>query len=832
MKRVYRAVLLGAGLVVLVVAIFVFSVNHLGWFQKPTATSNSQIRIMNSAEVPLTFVENQGQWDETVQFMARHRGMVTFLQKDALTLKFEKRFSKDQVKGVALHMVFEGASEGVVLEAEQPRSSVYNFFVGNDPSRWRSEVTGYARVVYRGLYEGIDLCLREKNGWLEYDLLLEESADLSGVVIQCNGIEGLNIDSNGSLVMETACGPITQEPPTAWYEHPSDGKMPVVCQFRKVDECRYGFEVSERDLSLALVIDPDLEWSTFLGGSTFSMYEEVMGVALNASGDIVVTGCTASDDFPIIAGAYQPYHAGAQDAYVACLSADGDSLIWSTFLGGFEIDWTYGVVVDASGLITVAGLTESWDFPVTQGAYQTAYGGNCDAFVSRLSAVGDSLIWSTFLGGSWGDWALRLAVNGSGETYVAGYTLSPDFPTTFGAYDTSSNGLRDAFVTRLNADGTDLVYSTYLGGGGHEGYVDFDYPIGMCYTGMALHSSGDVIISGLTLSDDFPTTSGAYDTTFNPSYYYDAFVTRLNAAGSDLVFSTFLGGSDGEGAIALAVDENGVVTVGGYTYSPDFPTTDGAYDTTFHGATDINDGFLSRLNADGSVLLYSTFIGGSSYDPFDDVNVSSSGEIIAVGYTYSMDYPTTPGAYDTTHDGITDAVICRLAPNGSGEADLLYSTYLGGWGIDGALRAVLVDDSTVIVGGTGSYGFPVTGEAYDTSLNNVYDGFVCRFGAYVGVQEATTDYPQSSITLSPIFPNPSHGDFSYSINLLRATRVQVSVFDITGRLVKTLIDKELPAGNHNLTWNAKSLENFAGGIYYLRLDANSEQQTRKFIMLQ
>jgi len=829
MKRVNRVVLLGAGVVGLVVVVSVFGMFHLGWFNDPAATSEHQTRLMSSTSIPLTFIENRGQWDDAVQFIARHRGMVAFVEKDALTLKFEKRVAKEQVKGVAMRMAFEGASEDVVLEAEEPRSSVYNFFVGNDPSRWRSEVTGYARVVYRGLYKGIDLCLREENGWLEYDLLLAEGADLSGVVIQCDGIEGLGIDCDGSLVIETAYGPITQEPPTAWYENPTGDNVSVACHFRRIDEYRYGFEVPERDLGLALVVDPGLEWSTFLGGSTYFLYEEVIGVALTASGDVVVTGNTASDDFPTTPGAYDTTFNDSADAYVACLSADGSSLLWSTFLGGTEIDWTYGVVVDGSGLITVAGLTFSSDFPTTQSAYDTTQNGYSDGFVARLNSDGSQLIYSTFLGGVWGDWALRLAVDGSGETVVAGYTLSADFPTTSGAYDTSFNGLRDAFITRLNADGTDLVYSTYLGGTVQEGFVDFSFPLGMAYMGMALHNSGDVIVCGLTDSGDFPTTSGAYDTIANGNI--DGFVTRLNATGSELVFSTFLGGHDSDGPIALAVDELGVVTVAGYTWSQTFPYTQGAYDTTFN-SPGYNDGFVSRLNADGSELLYSTFIGGNSYEPFDHIILNGAGEVIVVGYTYSSDFPTTPGAYDTTFNGGIDATICRFALNGYGPADLLYSTFLGGSGFDGACRAVLVDDSTVIVGGLGSYDFPTTPGAYDTTLSHEYDGVVCRFGAYVGVQEATTDYPQSSITLSPVFPNPSRGDFSYSINLLEATRAKVSIFDITGRLVENLLDKDLAAGSHDLTWRAGSTKNLASGVYYLRLDADDMQQSRKFIVLE
>lgn len=262
------------------------------------------------ARIPLAFVENRGQWPAPVKFRARWGGMVAHLEGDALTLQLERRESGGQVKGVVVRMAFEGASKNVTLEGEAELPGTHNFFLGSDPSRWRTEVPGYARVVYRSLYDGVDVRLREDGGELEYDLLLAEAADLSQVVVRCDGTGGLKADSDGSLLMETELGSIRQRPPTSWYELPSGEQAPVECKYRILDANRYGFEVPREGLSLALVIDPALEWSTYFGGSD----EEAAGaVALGPSGAVVMGGYTESVDSIATPGAYDTTYNGFLD---------------------------------------------------------------------------------------------------------------------------------------------------------------------------------------------------------------------------------------------------------------------------------------------------------------------------------------------------------------------------------------------------------------------------------------------------------------------------------------------------------------------------------------
>lgn len=518
---------------------------------------------------------------------------------------------------------------------------------------------------------------------------------------------------------------------------------------------------------------------------------------------------------------------------MSCLSADGSQLLWSTYLGGLSNDILFDLAVDDSGWVTAVGLTLSDDFPTTPAAYDTTHNGSYDAAVVRLSADGSQLLYSTYLGDVGEEWALAIGLDDSGEVVTGGYTSSTGFPTTPGAYDTIYNGgSRDAFVTRLNADGSGLVYSTFLGGSDEEGrsyYWPFPYA-NIDRMDLALDGSGETIVVGRTISPDFPTTPGAYDISHNDSF--DIFVTRLNPNGSNLVHSTFLGGKHHEGVYCVALHGAGEVTIGGITRSQDFPTTPGAYDSTFNG---VNDGLVARFDATLSSLLYSTLIGGRDGDGIRGVAVDVSGDIALTGWAVSYDFPTTPWAYDPSFNGVSDAVLARISPDGNGQADLVYSTFLGGGGGDACYDMAAVDDSTVVlVGHTESWDLPTTPDAYDTTYNGMVDAFVLRFGLPLGVQEhdRTPDPPQVSAKMGRVWPNPTRGQLNYSVDLPGRTRVRVCIFDICGCLVRTLIDEYLPVGSHTFSANLDGgEEKLASGVYYLHLAADGAEHSRKFILL-
>jgi hypothetical protein len=776
------------------------------------------------------FIENQGQWDPQVAYTARKQGMIAWLLRDGITFQFEKRIAPDQAQGVTLQMTFENASEWVSLVGEEKQLCEHNFFIGNDRAQWRSGVPSYAQVVYLDLYDDVDLRVRDAKGWLEYDLLLSEGADLSDVVIRCEGLQGLHVDEKGNLVLETEYGPITQKPPVAWYEALNGEAISVVCTFRLIDDKRYGFEV-ENDLGLALVIDPGIEWSTFLGGSSD---DRAISLAISASGHVIIAGATESIDFPTIPGAYDTtFVGGPNDGFVSCISNDGSQLLWSTYLGGNSTDVLFEVALDGSGRVIVGGSTTSSDFPTTTNAYDTTYNGAFDGIVACLTSDGSQLLYSTYLGTSSEDMIVALDVSDSGEAVAGGYTSSPNFHVTPGAYDTTYNGAIDAFVTRISADGTGLIYATYLGGSADDGQT-YQYPTVENSDVMIviLDDVGNVIVGGGTLSSDFPTTPGAYDITYNDNV--DIFITKINSTGSDLIFSTYLGGSSGEAPAsdAMALGENGSICIGGTTRSPDFPITYNAYDTTYNAGSGDWDAVVTILDSTGSQLLYSTFIGGTSSGSGDAILSlvsDSDGNILFAGQAEDG-FPTTPGAYDTTFNGGLDAFVARLSPDSNGQADLIYSSFIGGSSYEGVNDLAIVDDSTaVMVGRTNSNDFPTNVPAYDTTYNGLMDGFILRFGTFVGIEELTVTKPQSLIALSAVYPNPAFKSFNYSISLAHANQIKVYVVDVTGRLIESLINRQLSAGVHEFAWHPS--KELANGIYFLKLEAGDYSATEKLLLI-
>jgi hypothetical protein len=383
-----------------------------------------------------------------------------------------------------------------------------------------------------------------------------------------------------------------------------------------------------------------------------------------------------------------------------------DGLLFSTFLGGVFEDVGRASAVDYAGRIVVAGWTESWNFPVTPGAFDVTHNGNIDAYVARLRADGAVLDYASFFGSSGVDGSQSVAVDNLGRVYLAGWSESGDFPTTVGAFDRTFNGMSDAFVLRLSEAGNALDYATFLGG------TEWDKSVAV-----AVDSAYRAYVAGYLFSVNYPTTAGAFDRTHNGSR--DGFLTRMNAAGSDLDYSTYLGGLSADWLTAVTVDGANRAYVTGYTQSPSFPTTAGAYDTTHNGGT---DGFATRFSDIGHLLEYSTFLGGSEYDAGFAIAVDGNSRAYVTGETHSANFPTTAGAFDRSFNGQIDAYGLRLNSDGRG---LSYSTYLGGSEIE---RGLGIDVNSAgqahIAGDTLSAGFPTTIGAYDRDINGGVDVFL------------------------------------------------------------------------------------------------------------
>jgi hypothetical protein len=623
--------------------------------------------------------------------------------------------------GVAIRLSFVGSNSEPELQAYRPQMTTVSYFIGDEPDKWRPDVPVWGGVRYVDLYPGLDLELDTIAHGAAGRLVCRATncqAALASVQLEVEGAGSLTLEGD-RLHIKTATGrytlPLLQAVnaggrPLQLEEGSATTRgnivsMPLVEGGQEPSEGGSGLPATPAESSSSLL------YSTFLGGSGS---DRGSAVALDADGNATVTGLTTSTDFPTTPGAFDTgFNGGDYDVFVTKINAAGSDLLYSTFLGGGSGEYGYDLALDADGNATVTGTTPSTDFPTTPGAYDTGHNGEDDIFVFKINAAGNDLLYSTFLGGSGTDSGYGLAldtagnarvtgatssanfpttpgafdtdhnggyldvfviminasgsdlvygsylgggefergnalvVDAAGNAMVTGWTASTDFPTTPGAFDTSHNGGEDVFVAKINAAGSDLLYSTFLGGSGGESGSD-----------LALDGAGNATITGGTWSTNFPTTPGVYDTSHNGET--DVFVAKINAAGNALLYSTFLGGSGGEGGSDLALDADGNVAITGGTWSTDFPTTPGAYDASHNGESDV---FVAKIDADGSGLFYSTFLGGEYSDNVHGLVLDADGDATVTGGTLSTDFPTTPGAYDTSFNGdstTNDAFVARL----------------------------------------------------------------------------------------------------------------------------------------------------------------------------
>jgi hypothetical protein len=696
---------------------------------------DAKAKLLNQ-NFPLVFVENRGQWDPSVKYMAQKGESTLWLKNDGMYLASRQK-GKEQV----VHLLFEGASNRVQLTGENASSGKHNYLRGNDPKKWQKAVPGYESVRFHNIYQGVNLQVKEANNHLEYDLLVAPKTDLTQIKIRVDGVKELSVDPDGSLIMETALGPIKQTIPLTWEELPSGEKRPLDAEFKIFDNNHFGFQVPQRNQELALVIDPGLEWSTFWGSSGTST--QVSQILLSNNGDIITVGYVMGTDLPLTPGTYDTTQNGLTDIFITRFSPDGSQMITSTLLGGSKTDQKNWAMLDDEENIIIVGETNSPDFPTTAGSYdQTFNGGDFspsnptgsnDMFISKIDPSLTNLLYSTYIGGSTeGESLWGVKLDTQGNLVGVGFTASSDFPTTPGAYDTTYGGgtcigvphCFDAVVLRLKMDASlppqqQLLYSTYLGEGGpNSGEIARD---------IVIEDSGDVIIAGTTNSPNFPVTPGAYDTSLN--VIDDTFIMRMRLdptlpPDQQILYSTFFGGKSSDNASRIVSVSPNKVIILGTTSSNNFPTTPGAYDQTYNGGFVYGDGFVAELLLDPSLpaadqLLYSTYLGGTDDDSIgrNIVYVPSGNYVITGGVTFSSNFPTTLGAYDQTFNGGTsDAFISQLRLAKTGQNDLIYSTYIGG-SVSGFSEAILgiarTKDGSIIAGGqTPSSDFPTTPGAY------------------------------------------------------------------------------------------------------------------------
>jgi hypothetical protein len=618
----------------------------------------------------------------------------------------------------AAQLQFVGGNPSPTVVAEQKQAGVSNYLVGNDPSQWHTNVANYAQVRYQNVYPGIDVVFHGGQGNLEYDFDVAAGVNPSQIALAFTPSGTLSLDQDGNLVLSLGpVGTLVADAPVM-YQTTAAGKVAVRGGFTLLGGNEVGFRIdAPYDLSLPLIIDPTLSWSTLLGGSKDDNTGAGSDMVLDSSANVYVAGGTLSTDFPTTAGVFQTKNNGGTDVFVTKLNPTATALVYSTYIGGAKDETGESLVVDSSGDVFVAGTTNSTDYPTTAGVLQTklSAGATNNVFVTKLKADGTGLLYSTYLGGTADDNARGIAVDSSGDAFVTGSTTSTDFPTTAGVVATKNAGGQDVFVTELDPNGAKALYSTYVGGAKDD-----------AGEAIAIDSSGNAYVTGFTKSTDFNTTAGVVQTKQNGTQ--NAFVFKLNSTGTTLTYSTYLGGSQSETGRGIALDAAGNAYVTGQTDSTDFATTGGAFQTKLAGGT---DAFVSKLNTGGTALLYSTYLGGSkggapNSDVGERIKVDANGLAYVIGTTNSTDFPTTTGTFQATKAGGNDAFLTIL--NASGSAPLVYSTYLGGKQ-DETGNAIALDSAgnVYVAGTTGSTDFPTTTGVVQTSNKGGNDIFVTKF---------------------------------------------------------------------------------------------------------
>jgi Beta-propeller repeat len=652
-----------------------------------------------SAPAPLTFEENRGQAPEGVRFLSRGPGYHLFLSGDDAL--FTLRGSLGRAR--SLRMRFEGASVGAPMRGEDEQSSQAHYFVGRDPLRWTTNVPRYARVLEHGLYPGVDLAYRSTGDRLEYDLIVHPGADPSSIQVRVEGADGVAIDETGGLVLTLDELELVHLSPTLYQTTQQErGRTRVAGEFVLLAPDRVGFRVGSFDRSKPLVIDPEVLFSSFAGGSG---RDELLDVAMDSSRNVYATGLTASLDYPV-GGSAGSALAGDLDCVVSKWSASGSTLLYSAYIGGSGLDVCSSLAVDGSGRVFLVGTTGSADFPTRNALHPVFGGGDYDAVVVKLDPSGGSLEFSTYWGGTGQDFGFGLALSTNGAPSIVGGTNSLNFPTVNAFQAGYGGGALDAFVSRLTPSGSAVLYSTFLGGADDDQALD-----------IAVDKNGSTVLTGVTLSADFPLLDPVQPAMGGESAF-DAFVTKLGPSGA-LAFSTYLGGSETDIGFDVALDRYGRILVVGGTMSDDFPTTPGAFQTTIHG---VMDGFVAAI--DGTTLSFGTYLGGSSGEFVLGVQADPRGRPIVTGFTSSLDFPLARPTQALYGGGASDAFLAKLSRDGS---SLVFSTYHGG--SDQETAGALASDSNgrvFLAGGASSVDFPVSHGAFQASLRGDEDGFVAR----------------------------------------------------------------------------------------------------------
>ncbi len=694
-----------------------------------------------TARLPLSFERNVGQLDSRAKFAARGSNYQLFLTATGAVLNLRGAreslaAGKAQACSSTITLKLKGANPNAVVKGVDELPGRRNYFIGNDPGKWRTSLPTFRAVRYEQIYRGINLTYYGNQQQLEYDFEIAAGADPRLIQLAFDWEVRPSLSSSGELVLKTAGGEVRQGRPRV-YQEVEGRREEVTASYVLIGKHAAGFALGSYDRSRPLIIDPTLVYSSYLGGSSD---DSGSSIAVDSSNNIYITGTSGSMNFPVQNAAFAA-NAGLSDIFVTKLNASGTTIIYSTYVGGGGLDNGSSIAVDTNGNAYVVGRIDSssMDFPATPGSFAPTYqGGDFDAVLFKLNGQGNSLVYSTFLGGEANDSAEGVAVDSLGRAYVVGGTKSFGFPTTLTAYQGTRAGDTDAYLAKFDAAGASLLYSSLLGGGGTDRSSD-----------VAIAANGIAYIAGLTASADFPTES-AFQNNFGGSFdgFVAKFDTGLSGAGS-LLFCSYLGGIADDRAYGIALDiSSSNIYVVGQTSSNNFPVLN-AFQASAGGSY---DAFVAKISSAG-IKIYATYLGGIGDDRGTGIAVNAAGEPYITGFTSSANFPVL-NAIQNSRAGGSDAFVAKFNSTG---AALIYSTYLGGTSNENSTSTVTASNplaldssgNAYVTGYTASTNFPTANALQSTSGGGATDAFIAKISDLTPAANFALSATPASQTVSP-----------------------------------------------------------------------------------
>ncbi|MCS1351394.1 SBBP repeat-containing protein [Mechercharimyces sp. CAU 1602] len=669
-----------------------------------------EVCLMEQVGMPFLFMQNRGQRRSDCLYYAQgeYTSFFSFFQDHMSFSVYEPTIKEEEngetaLRGHSVRLSFVDARTDLQVEGRELGEGRVHYYRGREASEWIQDVPTFSQVWYHEVWPGVSAVFKSHQERLKYEFLVEKASLLSTIRLRYEGVDKLALDDCGNLHVHTPLGTLVEEKPISFQETEA-GRAALATQFVLYEGMEVGFHVEGVDEDKALIIDPILLNSTYVGEGKES---EGTAIDVDENGNLYVTGYMSQVEIPDRVGPYLITAEEEKYAFISKLNSKRQ-MEYTAYLGGDKANFGNGIAVDSEQHVYVTGQTFSADFPVTAGALQSDFTAEYSGFLTKLNHDGSELLFSTYLGGSGGTFCNDLALTPKGEVVVTGGTNSDNFPVTPHAVQKRLNGEQNAFICKLSSDGNHLLCSTFLGGSG----VDDGNQV-------VVDGEGNIFVTGSTDSADFPVNRRAFQTQLLGEC--NTFVVKLDGVLSTLLFSTYLGGEGSDMGHALTVGKCGHVYVVGETTSANFPVTKGAWLRKGKGGY---HAFVTKIHRSGARLLYSTLLGGSGSDLAFGVEVDAQGQAWVVGETYSHDFPTTEGALERKRSGYKKSFITQLNVSGTG---ILYSTYLGGRKAEYANAIAIGEKHNIyVVGTTESEDYPVTEEAYQEQLMGCSSAFVCH----------------------------------------------------------------------------------------------------------